>query len=39
MSDIIKALEQLGYKSPNPIVSQISQNRHKVELNGEYFGI
>lgn len=36
---IIKALQQLGYENPNPIITPINLNRHRVELNGEYFGI
>ncbi|MEG2383367.1 MAG: hypothetical protein RSB39_07230 [Oscillospiraceae bacterium] len=36
---ILKALQQLGYKNPKPIITQISINRHSVEMGGEYFGI
>lgn len=36
---ILNALQQLGYKNPNPIITPISPNRHRVDLNGKYFGI
>lgn len=39
IAEILKALQQLGYQNPDPIITPISINRHRVELNGEYLGI
>lgn len=36
---IQQALQQLGYKNPNPNITPTSPNRHRVDLNGKYFGI
>ena len=37
--EIKTALEQLGYKDPQPTVTVLGMGHYQVRLNGESFGI